>query len=111
MNLNLYSNGHRRLLLTILDSVQLQAIRTSRGQKNRSLKYYWAPQVKPLDVGMDETAQGTESSEVAESEREPGSLLVKWRDRFRMNSGGAAPLGQVLVRKWVRPWLRLDCWV
>ena len=61
MYLNLYSNGHPWLLLTILDSVQLQAMRTSRGQKNRRLKYYWLPQVKPLDVEMDETAQGTEA--------------------------------------------------
>lgn len=55
-------------------TVQLQAMRTSRGQKKSKLKYYWSPQVKPLDAEMDETAQGTESSEVAESEREPGSL-------------------------------------
>lgn len=78
-------------------TVQLQAMRLSRGQKNRRLNYYWSPEVKKLDVEMDETAQGTESSEVADSEREPGSFSVKWRDHFRVNSGGAGPLGPVLL--------------
>lgn len=73
MNLNLYSNGHLWLLLTIFDSAA-PGNEDVKGTEESKLKYYWSPQVKPLDAEMDETAQGTESSEVAEFEREPGSL-------------------------------------
>ena len=86
--------------------MQLQATRTSRGQKNRRLNSYWSPEVKLLDAEMDETAQGTESSEVAESETEPGSFSAKWRDHFRVDSGGAGPLGPVPLGQTVtQTWL------